>query len=80
MQNLLLRRSLTCIPDDSRKTADLDLRFKFDVIGLVGNLIMKYWLLKSEPDVFSIDDLYDCKDRIELWDGIRNYQARNFMR
>ena len=41
---------------------------------------MKYWLLKSEPDVFSIDDLYDCKDRTEPWDGIRNYQARNFMR
>ena len=41
---------------------------------------MKYWLLKSEPDVFSIDDLYDCKDHTEPWDGIRNYQARNFMR
>ena len=41
---------------------------------------MKYWLLKSEPDVFSIDDLYNCKDRTEPWDGIRNYQARNFMR
>ena len=41
---------------------------------------MKYWLLKSEPDVFSIDDLYACKDRTEPWDGIRNYQARNFMR
>jgi predicted RNA-binding protein with PUA-like domain len=41
---------------------------------------MKYWLLKSEPDVFSIDNLYDCKNHTEPWDGIRNYQARNFMR
>ena len=39
---------------------------------------MKYWLMKSEPDVFSIDDLK--RVRVEPWDGIRNYQARNFMR
>lgn len=39
---------------------------------------MKYWLLKSEPDVFSIDHLQ--KVGTEPWDGIRNYQARNFMR
>lgn len=38
----------------------------------------KYWLMKSEPDVFSIDDLERVK--VEPWDGIRNYQARNFMR
>ncbi len=37
-----------------------------------------YWLMKSEPDVFSIDDL--AKVEREPWDGIRNYQARNFMR
>jgi predicted RNA-binding protein with PUA-like domain len=39
---------------------------------------MQYWLMKSEPDVFGIDDL----ERVgrEPWDGIRNYQARNFMR
>ena len=38
----------------------------------------KYWLMKSEPDAFSIDDLE--KKGSEPWDGIRNYQARNFMR
>ena len=37
----------------------------------------KYWLMKSEPDVFSIDQLK--KDKTTLWDGVRNYQARNFM-
>lgn len=41
---------------------------------------MNYWLMKSEPDAFSIDDLKHCPDRTEPWDGIRNYQARNFMR
>ncbi len=39
---------------------------------------MKYWLMKSEPDEFSIDDLKAC--RREPWDGVRNYQARNMMR
>ncbi len=38
----------------------------------------KYWLMKSEPDVYSIDALK--KDGTTEWDGIRNYQARNFMR
>ena len=37
-----------------------------------------YWLMKSEPNVYSIDDLKD--EGTTLWDGIRNYQARNFMR
>ena len=39
---------------------------------------MNYWLMKSEPDVYSIADLK--LDKISLWDGVRNYQARNFMR
>ncbi len=39
---------------------------------------MKYWLMKSEPDVYSIDDLE--RDRNEIWDGVRNYQARNFLK
>jgi predicted RNA-binding protein with PUA-like domain len=39
---------------------------------------MNYWLMKSEPDVFSIDDLK--KKGVEPWNGVRNYQARNFMR
>ncbi|MDR3447273.1 MULTISPECIES: EVE domain-containing protein [Dyella] len=38
----------------------------------------QYWLMKSEPDAFSIDDLK--KKGQEAWDGVRNYQARNFMR
>ena len=37
-----------------------------------------YWLMKSEPDVYSIDDL--ARDGITPWTGVRNYQARNFMR
>ena len=37
-----------------------------------------YWLMKSEPDAYSIDNLE--ADRTTIWDGIRNYQARNFMR
>lgn len=41
---------------------------------------MNYWLMKSEPDVFSFEDLKACKNQTEPWDGIRNYQARNFMR
>ena len=41
---------------------------------------MKYWLIKSEPDAFSIDDLMDAPGKTEHWDGVRNYQARNFMR
>lgn len=39
---------------------------------------MADWLVKSEPTVYSIDDL--ARDRIEIWDGVRNYQARNFLR
>ncbi len=38
----------------------------------------RYWLMKSEPDAFSIDDLQKVK--VEPWNGVRNYQARNFMR
>ncbi|WP_109123712.1 EVE domain-containing protein [Dyella sp. C11] len=38
----------------------------------------QYWLMKSEPDAFSIDDLK--RKGQEAWDGVRNYQARNFMR
>jgi len=41
---------------------------------------MNYWLIKSEPDAFSIDDLENSPGKKDHWDGIRNYQARNFMR
>lgn len=41
---------------------------------------MAYWLLKTEPDEFSIDDLEALDGRPEPWNGIRNYQARNILR
>jgi predicted RNA-binding protein with PUA-like domain len=40
----------------------------------------RYWLVKSEPEVFSFDDLMKAPDRTTHWDGVRNYTARNFMR
>ena len=40
----------------------------------------RYWLVKSEPDAFSFDDLMASPDRTTCWDGVRNYQARNSMR
>lgn len=40
----------------------------------------RYWLVKSEPEVFSIDDLARSPKKTTSWDGVRNYQARNFMR
>ncbi len=40
----------------------------------------QYWLMKSEADCFSIDDLFAAKDQTTFWDGIRNYEARNMMR
>lgn len=41
---------------------------------------MAYWLMKSEPEEFSIDDLAARPDQTEPWDGVRNYQVRNMMR
>jgi len=41
---------------------------------------LKYWLLKSEANCFSIDDLAERPKKTEPWDGVRNYQARNMMR
>jgi len=40
----------------------------------------KYWLFKSEPSEFSWEDLKKCKNQTIFWDGVRNYQARNFLR
>jgi predicted RNA-binding protein with PUA-like domain len=40
----------------------------------------KYWLFKSEPDVFSISDLERAPGHKTGWDGVRNYQARNYLR
>ena len=42
--------------------------------------MMAYWLFKTEPDAFSIDDLASRPNQTEPWDGVRNYQARNFLR
>lgn len=41
---------------------------------------MAYWLFKSEPDTFGIDDLKSRGAKGEHWDGVRNYQARNMLR
>jgi predicted RNA-binding protein with PUA-like domain len=41
---------------------------------------MNHWLIKSEPDVFSICDLAKAKRQTTHWEGVRNYQARNFLR
>jgi len=40
----------------------------------------RFWLVKTEPDAFSFDDLMASPDRTTCWDGVRNYQARNTMR
>ena len=44
----------------------------------VTNSPMRYWLMKSEPEAYGIDDL--ARDKVTAWWGVRNYQARNFMR
>lgn len=41
---------------------------------------MKYWLMKSEPSTFGVDDLEKAPKRTTCWDGVRNYQARNMLR
>jgi predicted RNA-binding protein with PUA-like domain len=41
---------------------------------------MNHWLLKSEPDTFSIDDLAKAAKQTSAWDGVRNFQARNMLR
>jgi predicted RNA-binding protein with PUA-like domain len=40
----------------------------------------RYWLLKTEPSTFSMDDLWNAPKRTTSWDGVRNYQARNMLR
>ncbi len=41
---------------------------------------MNYWLMKSDPEAYSWDDLKKAPQQTDCWDGVRNYQARNFMR
>ncbi|MCP9469779.1 MAG: EVE domain-containing protein [Nitrospira sp.] len=43
-------------------------------------MAVRYWLMKSEPSAFSIDDLQNAPKQTTCWDGVRNYQARNYMR
>ena len=43
-------------------------------------MVHRYWLMKSEPSAFSIQDLRKVRGRTTCWDGVRNFQARNFMR
>lgn len=50
------------------------------IMRYFGEIKMKYWLMKSEPDTFGIDDLIAAPKKTEPWDGVRNYQARNMMR
>jgi predicted RNA-binding protein with PUA-like domain len=45
-----------------------------------GSATGRYWLVKSEPDCFSIDDLKSAPKQTTYWDGVRNYQARNTLR
>lgn len=44
----------------------------------MSGIVMNYWLLKSEPSVFGIQDLE--RDQTTVWDGVRNYQARNYLK
>ena len=46
----------------------------------VGHLAMQHWLLKTEPSTFGVDDLAAAPRKTTSWDGVRNYQARNFIR
>lgn len=48
--------------------------------GAIGMVPRRYWLMKSEPSTFSIDDLAQAPGQRTCWDGVRNYQARNFLR
>ena len=50
------------------------------VAAAAGKSSRRYWLFKSEPDAYSISDLAGEPTRTTFWDGVRNYQARNFLR
>lgn len=47
---------------------------------MLGRMATRYWLLKSEPESFSIDDLARAPKQTTFWNGVRNYQARNLLR
>ena len=44
------------------------------------SILTRYWLVKSEPDAFSFDDLLESPGQTTAWEGVRNFEARNFMR
>ena len=46
----------------------------------IRKMVHKYWLMKTEPSVFSFEDLIRSSQKTTAWEGVRNYQARNFMR
>ena len=52
----------------------------YDPNYFYGGAVPAYWLMKSEPDEFSIDDLVKAPKKTTAWFGVRNYQARNYMR
>jgi predicted RNA-binding protein with PUA-like domain len=56
------------------------LHFRIAALVFVLGGGMRYWLMKSEPDEFSVDDLVAAPNQTTPWFGVRNYQARNFMR
>ena len=49
-------------------------------LSTAGSPNRQYWLLKADPETFSIDDLWSSPGRTTHWDGVRNFQARNFLR
>jgi predicted RNA-binding protein with PUA-like domain len=55
-------------------------RFFFALFVFLWSRRVRYWLMKSEPDEVSFDDVLAAPDRTVAWFGVRNYQARNFMR
>jgi predicted RNA-binding protein with PUA-like domain len=55
-------------------------RFLMGAFYLHGAKRMRYWLMKSEPDEVSFDDVLAAPGQVTAWFGVRNYQARNFMR
>jgi predicted RNA-binding protein with PUA-like domain len=56
------------------------LEFRYSGTLFLRGEIMNYWLMKSEPGVFGVDDLAKAPGKTAAWWGVRNYQARNFMR
>src|SRR5687767_13662389 len=49
-------------------------------LSKTGSPNRQYWLLKADPETFSVEDLWKAPGRTTHWDGVRNFQARNFMR